>query len=57
MNKQINILLVEDSTDDERLVLTMLSKAKNIRSTLHCENRLQRGIERLNDEPFDIILP
>lgn len=56
--KEISILLIEDDSDDTLLIRDMLEEAHSpyIRFRMQCVERLDRGLERLASEPFDVVL-
>ncbi len=52
----IKILLIEDNPGDARLIKEYLSDLKNIDHTLQIADRLQKGIEILENEFIDVVL-
>jgi signal transduction histidine kinase len=52
----IRILLIEDNPGDARLIKEYLSDLKNIEYTLQISDRLQSGLEILENEFIDIVL-
>ncbi len=52
----IKILLIEDSPGDARLIKEYLSDLKNIEYTLQIADRLEKGIDILENEFIDVIL-
>lgn len=52
----IRILLIEDNPGDARLIQEYLSDLKNIEYSFHHADRLQKGIEILENEFIDVVL-
>lgn len=52
----IKILLIEDNPGDARLIKEYLTDLKNIDHTLQIADRLQKGIEILENEFIDVVL-
>ena len=52
----IKILLIEDNPGDARLIKEYLSDLKNIDHTLQIAERLQDGIEILENDFIDVVL-
>jgi two-component system sensor histidine kinase UhpB len=52
----IKILLIEDNPGDARLIQEYLSDLKNIEYTLQMADRLQKGVEILENEFIDVVL-
>lgn len=53
---RIRVLLIEDNPADALLIREMLKEAKNAVFELVHTDRLARGIERLDEEHFDVVL-
>jgi DNA-binding NarL/FixJ family response regulator len=53
---KIQILLIEDNPGDVRLIREMLSEVSGIVFTVLHADLLQRGVELLQSQPFDILL-
>lgn len=53
---QIHVLLVEDNPGDARLLREAVKDAAGISISLTHEETLARGLKRLDDEPFDVIM-
>ncbi len=56
MGGSIDILLVEDNIGDNRLIREMLSEASGVTFYLKCADRLQAGLEQLNEGGIDVVL-
>jgi two-component system cell cycle response regulator len=54
--ESIRVLLIEDNPGDAYLIRKALTEARNLEITLVCEDRLARGIERLANSQYDLIL-
>lgn len=55
-DNHIKILLIEDSPEESRLIHEELKDAYGDKFELECERRLSKGLERIKDKKFDIIL-
>jgi diguanylate cyclase (GGDEF)-like protein/PAS domain S-box-containing protein len=53
---RIRVLLVEDSPDDARLIQVLLGKANEATFVISHENRLVKGVNRLKNDRFDVVL-
>ena len=53
---RIRVLLVEDSPDDARLIQVLLGKATEAQFVITHENRLEKGVVRLKQDRFDVVL-
>jgi len=53
---RIRVLLVEDSPDDARLIQVLLGKATEASFMITHENRLGKGVTRLKQDRFDVVL-
>jgi len=53
---RIRVLLVEDSPDDARLIHVLLSKTTEASFVVTHENRLGKGVARLKQDRFDVVL-
>lgn len=53
---RINILLVEDDPGDVTLIRNMLDSARNVPVQVECAQRLADGLEKLQQNTFDLIL-
>jgi CheY-like chemotaxis protein len=56
MPRPIRALLIEDRPGDRQLIQEMLLPEGRARVELVCESRLAAGLERLAQQPFDVIL-
>jgi diguanylate cyclase (GGDEF)-like protein len=56
MDVRYNVLLIEDSAGDARLLGEMLSEEPPAPFRLACADRLSRGIEMLSSEKIDLLL-
>jgi len=54
--KPIKLLLIEDNPLDERLLRERLHAAPEWRFEIETADRLDRGLERLRSERFDLVL-
>jgi diguanylate cyclase (GGDEF)-like protein len=54
--KPIRILLIEDNPGDVRLIQEALAEAHSASFELECEERLDRGLERLSRGKIDVVL-
>ncbi len=52
----IHVLLIEDDSDDAMLIQRYLSKTTKIRCEVTHVDRLVKGLERLQDGGFDVVL-
>ncbi|HEY3252123.1 MAG TPA: response regulator [Ignavibacteria bacterium] len=52
----LRILLIEDNPGDARLIQEYLSDIKDVKHTLHTADRLQMGLEILENEFIDVVL-
>ena len=53
---RIRVLLVEDSPDDARLIQVLLGKATESDFAITHEDRLAKGVVRLKQDRFDVVL-
>jgi diguanylate cyclase (GGDEF)-like protein/PAS domain S-box-containing protein len=53
---RIRVLLVEDSPDDARLIQVLLGKATESSFVISHEDRLGKGVTRLKQDRFDVVL-
>ncbi len=53
---RIRVLLVEDSPDDAELIQVLLGKTTEATFVITHENRLGKGVARLKQERFDVVL-
>ncbi len=53
---RIRVLLVEDSPDDAQLIHVLLSKTSESGFVITHENRLGKGVARLKQDRFDVVL-
>ncbi len=53
---RIRVLLIEDSPDDAELIQVLLGKATDTSFVVSHENRLRKGVTRLERDRFDVIL-
>jgi len=53
---RIRVLLVEDSPDDARLIHVLLGKTTESSFVVTHENRLGKGVARLKQDRFDVVL-
>lgn len=53
---QIKILLIEDNPGDARIIKKMLAEEKIIKFDIIWENCLAKGLKRLSEGGFDVIL-
>ncbi len=53
---RIRVLLVEDSPDDARLIHVLLGKTTEASFVITHENRLGKGVARLKQDRFDVVL-
>jgi signal transduction histidine kinase len=53
---RLRILLIEDNPGDARLIRDMLARARGMACEPEWVDSLSAGIERLNAEPFDVVL-
>src|SRR5436189_288787 len=57
MNSQmLNLLLIEDSTNDARQICLMLGHAKKIKFNVVRAANIAEALEELPSQPFDVIL-
>jgi signal transduction histidine kinase len=56
MNKELNLLLVEDNEGDERLIRELLDEQKLIRFNIEKASSLKESEKKINENQFDIIL-
>ncbi len=56
MRKCFNVLVVEDSPSDAFLLKEALNEVAFVRFNLVCVERLGQAVERLGQQPFDIVL-
>jgi diguanylate cyclase (GGDEF)-like protein/PAS domain S-box-containing protein len=52
----VRVLLVEDSPDHAELICTKLRRSKRIRADIDHADRLEKGLEKLERENFDVVL-
>ena len=55
-NRETRILLVEDNPDDAEFVHVLLARSKTLNVRISRAARLSEALERLGNEPFDIVL-
>ena len=55
-NQQIRILLIEDNSDEARLIEEMLLDVNAGSFVMDCTNRLSAGLERLSEGKIDVVL-
>ena len=53
---QIQVLLIEDTDGDARLVKNYLQRAEHLKFSLERADRLGRGLERLQEGGIDVVL-
>ena len=53
---RIRVLLIEDSPDDAQLIQVLLGKATDSSFVVSHENRLHKGVARLERDRFDVVL-
>lgn len=56
VDKPVSILLVEDNPGDRRLICEMLAEASNLTFDLKYADRLQTGLDILNESRVEVIL-
>lgn len=56
VNKQINVLLIEDSPADTALIREMLSGSKKTKFKLFNARRLEEGLKIFNKNPINVLL-
>lgn len=56
INKPVSILLVEDNPGDKRLIREMLTEARSVTFDLKYADRLQAGLEHLDENRVEVIL-
>ncbi|MCX6907400.1 MAG: SpoIIE family protein phosphatase [Verrucomicrobia bacterium] len=52
----VKVLLIEDNPDDVQMVRLMLQQARGFTFELECADRLSKGLERLAQGIFDVVL-
>ena len=53
---QIQVLLIEDTDGDARLVKNYLQRAEHLKFSLERADRLGKGLERLQEGGIDVVL-
>ena len=56
MNKELNLLLIEDNEGDERLIRELLGEQKLIRFNIEMASSLKESEKKITENQFDIIL-
>ena len=56
MNKELNLLLIEDNEGDERLIRELLGEQKLIRFNIEKASSLKESEKKITENQFDIIL-
>ncbi|MBI5685808.1 MAG: SpoIIE family protein phosphatase [Verrucomicrobia bacterium] len=52
----VKVLLIEDNPDDVQMVRLMLQQARGFSFELECADRLSKGLERLAEGNFDVVV-
>ena len=55
-NELVRVLLVEDSHDHAELISTKLRRSKRIRVDIDHSDRLEKGLEKLEFNSYDVVL-
>lgn len=56
MSANVRVLVIDDDHEDCRLVQTLLSDAKRARFVVDSAHTSERGLEKLSEETFDVVL-